>query len=226
VTKLGRLVKDGKIKRLEEIFLFSLPIKEYQIVDAFLGEALKDEVMEIKPVQKQTRAGQRTRFKCFVAVGDNNGHLGLGMKCSSEVATAIRGAIIVAKTAVVPIRRGYWGSKIGLPHTVPMKLTGKSGSVRVRLVPAPRGTGLVAAPLPKKVLTMAGVQDCYTSARGHTRTGGNFVKATFYALRKSYSFLSPELWTPTHFTKSPYQEHSEFLAQKPKAKVADERRRY
>ena len=211
-TKLGRLVKEGKIKRLEEIYLFSLPIKEAQIVDTFLGTALNDEVMKIMPVQKQTRAGQRTRFKAFVAVGDSNGHVGLGVKCSSEVANAIRGAITLAKIAVVPVRRGYWGSKFGMPHTVPCKVTGKCGSVRVRLIPAPRGTGLVAAPCPKKLLAMAGINDVYTSARGHTRTQGNFVKATFYALRKTYSYLSPELWTPTHFQKSPFQEHTDFLA--------------
>lgn len=74
------------------------------------------------PVQKQTRAGQRTRFKAFVAIGDFHGHIGLGVKCSKEVATAIRGAIILAKLSVVPVRRGYWGNKIGKPHTVPCKV--------------------------------------------------------------------------------------------------------
>ena len=53
----------GKIKSIEQIYLFSMPVKEYQIVESFLGSALKDEVMKIMPVQKQTRAGQRTRFK-------------------------------------------------------------------------------------------------------------------------------------------------------------------
>merc|ERR1712149_103142 len=75
VTKLGRLVKDGKIKSLEEIYLYSLPIKEHEIIDMFIGPALKDEVLKIMPVQKQTRAGQRTRFKAFVAIGDYNGHV-------------------------------------------------------------------------------------------------------------------------------------------------------
>ena len=181
VTKLGRLVKDGKIKSLEEVYLFSLPIKEYQIVDSFLPK-LKDEVMKIMPVQKQTRAGQRTRFKAFVAIGDFDGHVGLGVKCAKEVATAIRGAIILAKLSVIPVRRGYWGAQLGDPHTVPSKVSGKVGSVMCRLIPAPRGTGIVAAPASKRLLQLAGVQDCYTQSKGSTATMGNFLKATFAAV--------------------------------------------
>jgi ribosomal protein S5 len=56
------------------------------------------------------------------------------------------------------------------------QVTGKCGSVRVRLIPAPRGTGIVSAPVPKKLLQMAGIDDCYTSARGATATLGNFGK--------------------------------------------------
>ena len=68
-TKLGRLVRDGKIKSLEQIFLFSIPIKEFQITDFFMGDKLKDEVMQIMPVQKQTRAGQRTRAGSGLGAG-------------------------------------------------------------------------------------------------------------------------------------------------------------
>lgn len=211
VTKLGRLVQAGKIKTLEEIFMNSLPVKEYQIMDHFLGKSLKDEVMKIMPVQKQTRAGQRTRFKAFVVVGDSNGHIGLGVKCSKEVATAIRGAIIQAKLAVVPVRRGYWGNMIGEPHTVPTKVTGKCGSVTVRLVPAPRGAGIVAAKAPKKLLAYAGLEDVYTQASGHTKTLGNFLKATFEAVSKTYHYLTPDLWRETLLSKPLYQEHTDFL---------------
>jgi small subunit ribosomal protein S2e len=214
VTKLGRLVKEGKIGSIEEIFLFSLPVKEAEIIDFFLKDKLQDEVMKIMPVQKQSSAGQRTRFKAFVAIGDTAGHVGLGVKCSSEVANAIRGAITAAKLNVSPVRRGYWGRTSGLPHTVPCKVTGKCGSVRVRLIPAPRGTGLVSSPAGKKLLHMAGVDDCYTSARGHTRTMGNFIKAVFHALCNTYGYLSPELWKENALLPSPYQMHTDFLAKK------------
>merc|ERR1712147_508841 len=120
------------------------------------------------------------------------------MGCSKEVATAIRGAIILAKLSIVPVRRGFWGNKIGRPHTVPCKVTGKCGSV--------------SAPVPKKLLQMAGIDDCYTSARGSTGTLGNFAKATYAAVAATYAYLTPDLWKETIFQKSPYQEHSDYLS--------------
>jgi len=190
-----------------------MPIKEHQIVDAFLKEGtLEDEVIKIYPVQKVSSAGQRTRFRAYQCVGDRAGHIGIGARVGKEVAIAIRASMIAAKLNIVPVRRGYWGNRLGAPHTVPVKVTGKSGSVAVRLVPAPRGTGIVAAPLPTKILQLAGIDDVYTSARGKTRTGGNFIMATFSALRKTYAFLTPDLWPATNAAKDPTEEHSEFLA--------------
>jgi len=57
-----------------------------------------------------------------------------------------------AKLNLVPVRRGYWGNMIGNAHTIPCKVHGKCGSVRIRMIPAPRGTGIVAAPASKKVI--------------------------------------------------------------------------
>ncbi|XP_039383573.1 40S ribosomal protein S2-like [Mauremys reevesii] len=75
---------------------------------------------------------------------------------------------------------------------VTCKVTGRCRSVLVRLIPAPRGTGIVSAPVPKKLLMMAGIDDCYTSAKGCTATLGNFAKATFDAISKTYSYLTPD----------------------------------
>lgn len=215
VTKLGRLVKEGKIKKLEDIYTFSLAIKESQIVDHFLPSEnpaiLKDDVLKIAPVQKQTRAGQRTRFQALALVGDENGHVGVGMKVAAEVAGAIRGAISQAKLSLVPVRLGHWGSKFGAPHTVPIKCTGKCGSVSFRLIPAPRGTGLVAANASKKVLVAAGIKDVFTSSTGKTKTMANFVKAVYNALASTTSYLTPDMWDKDVQSKTPYQVHSDFL---------------
>jgi small subunit ribosomal protein S2e len=211
VTKLGRLIKSGKITSLDEIFRFSIPIKEPEIVDHLIKKDLKEEVMFLKPVQKQTPSGQRTRFKSYAVIGDSNGHIGLGGKVAKEVPGAIKGAISDAKLNIIPIRRGYYGNKISTPHTVPCKVTGKGGSVRIRLIPAPRGTGIVGAPTPKKVLQMAGVGDCYTSSRGNSRTKGNTLKAVYNALENTYSYLTPDLWGITHVQAIPFEENTKYL---------------
>ncbi|XP_063568036.1 small ribosomal subunit protein uS5-like [Pongo abelii] len=209
ITKLGLLVKDMKIKSLEEIYLFSLPIKESDIIDFFLGACLKDKDLKIMMVQKQIHISQHTKFKAFVAIGDYNSHVVLGVKCPKEVATAICGAIILAKLAIVPLCRGYRGNNIGKPHTVPCKVTDCCSSVLEHLIPESRNTGIISAPVPKKLLMMAGINDCYTLARGCTATLGNFSKATFDAVSKTYSYLTPNLWKETVFTKSPYQEFTD-----------------
>merc|ERR1712179_366982 len=140
------------------------------------------------------------------------GHIGLGIKASKEVAMAIRAAITLAKLSVIPIRRGYWGTKLGEPHTVPCKVHAKCGSVHMRLIPAPKGTGVVAAPVPKKILTYAGYEDVYTSAKGCTATLGNFAKATFQAVKETSSYLSPDLWKEEPLTKTPIELHTNHLA--------------
>jgi len=199
LTKLGRLVQANKVESFEEIFRMAVPIKEPEIIKYISDKQdsevkWAEEVMKVKPVQKQTKAGQRTRFKAWVLIGDRKGHLGLGQASHKEVQIAIKTAIGVAKVNLIPIRFGYWGNKIGAPHTVPFKVTGKNGSVSIRLIPAPKGTGIVGAPTSKKVLQIAGVSDCYTASWGCTKTMGNFLFATFKALSKTFTFLTPDFW--------------------------------
>lgn len=80
------MVNKNEITSLEEIFKMALPIKEVEIVDKLIkAEDYKEEVMKVKPIQKMTTAGQRTRFKVWVLIGDGKGHIGLGQKAHKEV---------------------------------------------------------------------------------------------------------------------------------------------
>lgn len=83
---------------------------------------LKEQVLKILPVQKEVGSRLRTRFRAFVAIGDRDGHVGLGMQCAKRVSTAIKLAVYRAKTSVVPVRRAYWHIEHGLPHTIPCKV--------------------------------------------------------------------------------------------------------
>ncbi|KAG0444909.1 hypothetical protein HPB47_013237 [Ixodes persulcatus] len=154
-------------------------------------DTLKDEVLNIMPVQKQTRASQRTRFKAFVAIGDFNGQWAWCTKCSKEVATAILEAIILAKLVVIPV-------------------AGAIGETRSESAP-PCPASIVSAPVPKKLLHMAGIEDYYTLARGSTATLGNFAKTTYLANQQAYSYLTPDLWREWELIKFPYQKFTDYL---------------
>ena len=68
---------------------------------------------------------------------------------------------------------------------------------------------------------LPGVADCYSASCGHTKTRGNFIKAIFAALKETYAYLTPDLWKPTQFVRTPFQEFSDILQQtKPKASDA------
>ncbi|KAM0676973.1 hypothetical protein BDAP_002444 [Binucleata daphniae] len=209
-TRLGHLVKQNLVDAAK-IFQFSLKIKEPEIVDHLFGTNLKEEVLVIKSVQKQTKAGQRTRIKAVVAIGDGNGYIGLGVKAAKEAPTAIRGAIAKAKCNIRPVKLGWWGEQFGERHTVPVKATGKCGSVILRVIPAPRGSGIVAGSVVKRIFMLAGVKDVFTSSKGNTATNENFVKAPVLLLDHSTNFYTPDLWVKTPTEKSPWMEFSSIL---------------
>lgn len=212
LTNLGRLVAKGYITSLSEVYYHSIPIKESDIVDKLLqleNKTLKEECVKVKSVQKQTKAGQRTRMKCVIVVGDSDGHIGVGSKLAKEVQLAMKGALIAAKMNLIPVRRGYWGNKIGDPHTLPTKITGKCGSVRIRFIPAPRGTGVVGAPITRKVMSLAGVSDIFSQSRGNADTTENYTRAIYDALYRTYTYLTPDLWYNFELKENVFVQHSD-----------------
>jgi len=194
-TKLGWMVKEGKITSIDEIFALNIKIKEPEIVDYLLPN-LKYEILDVTLVQKMTDAGRRTKFRVLVVVGNEDGYVGLGLGKAKQLRVAIEKALIDAKLNIIPVRRGCgsWECNCSEPHSVPFVVEGKSGSVRVRLIPAPLGTGLVAGNAAKVVLRMAGISDVWTWTKGETRTTMNFAKAVFNALKNLNKVVSPVDW--------------------------------
>ena len=186
-TKLGELVKQGLIT-LDKIFQNNLVVKEKEIIDILLPQ-LREDVVKIKMVQKMTASGQRSRFKAVVIVG-SDGFLGVGASKSKEVGPAIRKAIDKAKLSVVPIMRGCGSGECGCggTHSIPFKIEGKCGSVKIRLIPSPVGVGLVCADKVKQVLRLCGIEDIWSKTFGDTRTSENLVKATFDALKNAHKY--------------------------------------
>lgn len=199
ITKLGRDVRDGKITDLDEILDNNKKILEEQIVDSLLE--VKTDLILIgqakgkfgggkrrawRQTQKKTKEGNIPVFSSMAVTGDENGHIGVGIGKAKETLPARDKAIRKSKINIIKIKRACssFDCTCGEPHTVPFKVTGKEGSVKVTLIPAPQGTGLVVGSELKKILKLAGIKDVYSRSTGKRRTTFNFVKACFNALKK------------------------------------------
>src|SRR4030042_440652 len=194
-TRLGKMIQEGKITSIDEVFLSGLKISEYQIVDALVPD-LQEEVINVNLVQKQTDAGEKSRFKAIVAVGNRDGYIGLGCGKASQVSNAIEKAAAAARVNIVPVKRGCgsWECGCGKPHSVPFQVEGKCGGVRVLILPGPRGLGLVASEVAKVILGLAGVKDLWMRSYGSTRTVPSYAFAVFDALKKTYNLITQADW--------------------------------
>lgn len=195
-TRVGRLVKEGKITSLSELFSKNMPLIEPEIVDYLLPELIYER-LDAAIVQKMTDAGRITRFRVVVIVGNRGGFVGIGFGKARQYNIALQKALRTAKLNIIPVRRGCgsWECRCSEPHSVPFTVTGKVGSVRIVVKPAPKGTGLVAGEVAKKVLSLAGINDAWTNTIGETKTTYNFAAATLDALRKTYRIITPVDWS-------------------------------
>lgn len=194
-TKIGWLVKEGKITSIDQIFSMNAVIMEPEIVDTLLP-GLKQEILDVVLVQKMTDAGRISRFRVITALGNENGYLGLGIGKARQLRTAIEKATIDAKLNIIPVRRGCgsWECNCKDPHSIPFRVAGKSGSVEIELIPAPLGVGLVAGDIAKTILRLAGIRDIWVFTKGETRTTLNFAKATYNALKNTNTVVTPIDW--------------------------------
>lgn len=186
-TKLGGLVNEGKVTSLEEIFRSGQKVREAEIVKRLLTD-LRNEVVGVRVVQKQTDAGELTRFAAVVAVGNGAGWFGVGKGKAMQTRESIEKATNAALLNIIPVKLGCgsWECRCGRPHSVPYRIRGKSGSVTVEVIPGPRALGLVAGPALKNLLQLAGVKDAWIRTFGSTNTMTSLANAVYDAFRTSH----------------------------------------
>ncbi|HEX9678311.1 30S ribosomal protein S5 [Nitrososphaera sp.] len=187
-TTLGQMVLAGKINSMDQIYENGLRIQESEIVKHLLPD-IKSQVVHVGIVQKQTDAGEMTRFNALVAVGNEAGWFGIGKGKAAQMRMAIDKATNAAYLNVIPVKLGCgsWECRCNQLHSVPFKVRGKGGSVALDIIPGPRGLGLVAGENIRNLLKMAGLKDAWTKSFGSTSTMSSTTKAIFNALRSTYS---------------------------------------
>jgi small subunit ribosomal protein S5 len=187
-TTLGQMVLAGKINSMDQIYENGLRIQESEIVKHLLPD-IKSQVVHVGIVQKQTDAGEMTRFNALVAVGNEAGWFGIGKGKAAQMRMAIDKATNAAYLNVIPVKLGCgsWECRCTQLHSVPFKVRGKGGSVTIDIVPGPRGLGLVAGENIRNLLKLAGLKDAWTKSFGSTNTMSSTTKAIFNALRSTYS---------------------------------------
>lgn len=134
---------------------------------------LKEKVVFINRVTKVVKGGRNFRFSALVVVGDGKGHVGVGMGKSAEVPDAIRKGIEEAKKNLVyvPI----------VKDTVPHEVVGLFAKSKVLIMPARKGTGIIAGGPVRSVLELVGIKNVTAKSLG-SNNPKNVVSATFDAL--------------------------------------------
>lgn len=199
-TSIGKAVKAGTLKEIDEILDKGFRILEPKIIDVLFPGIESDLLLvgqskgkfgggqrrAFKQTQKKTREGNKPKFGTFAVVGNGDGYVGIGYGKSKETVPSREKAIRNAKLNIFKIRRGCgsWQCICKEPHSIPFKVDGKCGSVVVTLMPAPKGKGLCIEGECAKILKFAGIKDVWSKTKGQTSSKGNLVKACENALRQ------------------------------------------
>jgi len=141
-----------------------------------IKEEFQDYTLDLRRVTRVVTGGKRFRFRATVAIGDQNGRVGVGIAKGVDVAQAVSKAKIKAKNNLitVPIKNS----------TIPHEVEAKFSAARVLLRPAKPGHGLLAGGAVRSVLVLSGITDATAKCLGGTKNKLTNAMATIEALKK------------------------------------------
>ncbi len=197
-TEVGRKVKNGEIKNIDELLSSGKKILEPEIID-FLLPNLQADLLFIgqargkfgggkrtiwRQTQKKTSEGNKPKFGVLALVGNKDGYVGLGLGKSKETMAAREKATRNAKLSIIKVNRGCgsWACGCNKAHSIPFAVKGKQGAALIKLMPAPQGTKLCIEKECQRILGFAGIKDVYSKV-SDPKTKLNLVMACFDALK-------------------------------------------
>ena len=138
----------------------------------------KEKLVAVNRVSKTVKGGRNMRFSALMVVGDENGRVGCGMGKAVEIPEAIRKGTEDAKKNMINVPLNG--------TTIPHEVVGVFGTARVKMLPAPEGTGVIAGGPVRDVLEACGIKNIVTKSIG-SNNKINVVRATLEGLRQMRS---------------------------------------
>jgi small subunit ribosomal protein S5 len=139
------------------------------------SDGFEEQVVKIRRVSKKTKGGNKIGFSALAVVGDKKGRVGVGLGKAPDVSSAIRKGILIAKKHLVTVPI--------INDTIPFRVDVKVGAAKVILMPAPKGSGIIAGGAVRSVVSAAGIKNVSSKVLGTSNQASN-VHATLEAMRQ------------------------------------------
>ena len=147
-----------------------------KVADEGRDDGLREKMIQVNRVTKVVKGGRIMGFAALTVVGDGDGRIGMGKVKAREVPLAVSKAMDEARRNMlkVSLRNG------SVHHNV----TGEHGASNVMMLPASKGTGIIAGGPMRAVFEVLGITDVVAKSHGSSNPY-NLVRATLDALKNS-----------------------------------------
>lgn len=140
----------------------------------------EEKVVEVKRVTKVVKGGKKLSFRAVLVIGNEKGHIGVGVGKASDVISAVKKGVANAKKHIIEIPLTKY-------YSIPHPINGISGAAKIILRPSATGSGVIAGGSTRIVLELAGIKNILAKQLGSNNTLNN-ARAVLNALKNLRTF--------------------------------------